>query len=101
MLQPSYDDILLTIHEVLSVLLLYSCFCRSVKMSQATTEREIRLAFWALSIVAVISVFGPIRGWRPDFMHIILLIAFTTVQFSTAKFWRYSIPAAFRKVHHE
>ncbi len=89
-------DMLLVIHEILSFMLFYSCFCRSVKMTP-DTERDIRLAFWVLSIASVVSLFAPLQGWRPDYIHIVLLIAFSVVQFSTAKYWRHETPEHFRK----
>jgi hypothetical protein len=78
-------------HEFLSAFLFYTCFCRSVKMS-ADTVREIRLAFWALSISSVIAMFAPLRGWRPDYVTLALLAGICIVQYTTARYWIHGTP---------
>lgn len=92
-------NLMVYIHEFLAIFLFYTCFCRSVKMN-SNTIREIRLAFYGLSLAAVVSIFAPMRGWRPDWIHIIMLLAINIVQYTTSKFWHHSLPSSFEKSIH-
>jgi len=91
------NDLLLVVYEALAFFLLYTCFCRAVKMSKQTTSTEIRLAFYALSLSAIFTALAPFRGLQPDSAHIALLIAICTVQAATARHWRHQLPESFRK----
>lgn len=86
---------MILIHEFLAAVLLYSCFCRAVRMSKRT-HQAIRLAFWAESIAAVIAFFAPFTGWQPDSVTMALLLGGTSVQLVTALFWIDGVPVHFQ-----
>jgi len=88
---------MLIIHEAFAVLLLYTCFCRAVKMNSGT-RRTVRLAFYALSLSALLCVFAPLTfKWRPDFVSLALLVAVVIVQMVTSSYWRDGIPQHFKE----
>jgi hypothetical protein len=88
------------IHEILSLLLLYTCFCRAVRMC-TKTDRSVRLAFWTMSMSAVLCAFAPISfNWQPDFVSLALLISTVTVQMVTSSYWRQGVPEQFKQRVH-
>ncbi len=92
--------VMLALHEIFSFILFYSCFCRSLKMS-IETLLEIRLAFWALSITSIASMFAPwLYNWIPDWLSMSYLVSITIVQLTTARNWRTGMPLQFDKRTH-
>ncbi len=89
-------------HVVLSLALLYSQFCRSVKMD-CNTHGGILAAFYLLTAAAVLSLFAPLvlPGWRPSLDTVALLFAITVVQAATSKFWRTGVPGSFVNDHQD
>lgn len=90
------------IHVVLSLALLYSQFCRSVK-TDCNTRAGILAAFYLLTVAAVLSLFAPLvlPGWQPSLDTIALLFAITVVQAATSKFWRSGVPWSFVNDHQD
>ena len=88
------------IHVVLSLALLYSQFCRSVK-TDCNTRPGILAAFYLLTGAAILSLFAPLvlPGWRPSLETIALLFAITVVQAVTSRFWRSGVPGSFVNDH--
>lgn len=88
------------IHVVLSLALLYSQFCRSVK-TDCNTHAGILAAFYLLTGAAILSLFAPlvIPGWHPSLETIGLLFAITVVQAVTSRFWRSGAPGSFVNEH--
>ena len=88
------------IHVVLSLALLYSQFCRSVK-TDCNTRPGILAAFYLLTGAAILSLFAPLvlPGWRPSLETIALLFAITVVQAVTSRFWRSGVPRSFVNDH--
>ena len=88
------------IHVALSLALLYSQFCRSVK-TDCNTHAGILAAFYLLTAAAVLSLFAPLvlPGWRPSLDTVALLVAITVVQAATSKFWRSGVPGSFVNDH--
>lgn len=87
---------MMLVHEVFATILLYTCFCRAVKMD-VSTALAIRLAFWGLGMAATVSIFAPIVwGWTPDSVSLALLISITTLQTVTSTYWRNEIPPQFK-----
>lgn len=98
---------------VLGLMLAYSCFCRLTK-TDADTVREIR---WAICLEGIAggmvagapflpSFLPEFRGdghfaWQPGqtpaWVYLLLLLAATLVQLSTARFWRYNVPEDFQR----
>ena len=92
---------MLILHEVLSMVLFYTCFCRAVKTNK-TVRRDVLAAFWFLGIVASLSMFAPLSfGWRPDLVSLALLAAIVFVQLVTSTHWRHAIPHGFIDPRHE
>lgn len=81
-------------HEVLSWALLWTCFCRAVRMHSGT-RRDVRLAFWSLSLASVASICAPVRGWQPDGVTLCLLLGIVAVQLTTALYWQRTVPESF------
>ena len=90
------------IHVVLSLALLYSQFCRSVKMD-CNTRAGILAAFYLLTGAAILSLFAPLvlPGWRPSLDTVALLFSITVVQAATSKFWRSGVPGSFINDHQD
>ena len=90
------------IHGVLSLALLYSQFCRSVK-TDCNTRPGILAAFYLLTGAAILSLFAPLvlPGWRPSLETIALLFAITVVQAVTSRFWRSGVPGSFVNDHQD
>ena len=88
------------IYVVLSLVLLYSQFCRSVK-TDCNTHAGILAAFYLLTAAAVLSLFAPLvlPDWRPSPDTIAILFAITVVQAATSKFWRSGVPRSFVNDH--
>ena len=82
------------LHWLLCGLLLWSSYCRAVKMS-GRTRRDIRLAFWSLVIATAGVASAPLRGWTPDWPTTALLLAIVAVQYTTALHWRHGVPESF------
>ena len=86
---------MLAIHELLSIALFYTCFCRAVKTNK-TVKEDVLAAFWLLGCVACIAMFAPLAfAWRPDPMSVALLAAVVIVQIVTAVHWKDGIPKEF------
>ena len=90
------------IHVVLSLALLYSQFCRSVK-TDCNTRPGILAAFYLLAGAAILSLFAPLvlPGWRPSLDTVALLFAITVVQAVTSRFWRSGVPGSFVNDHQD
>jgi hypothetical protein len=92
---------LVALHVLLSLLLFWSCFCRATMMSGSTTRRDVRLAFFALAIAAVVAMFAPlVWQWQPDQVSLPLLIGITVVQSITSRHWKGRVPAVFEEPGH-
>ena len=85
---------MLVLHCLLCLLLLWSGYCRAIRMS-ARTRRDVRLAFWALSLAAAAALSAPLRGWIPDWPTIALLLGIVAVQYTTALHWQAGVPESF------
>jgi hypothetical protein len=82
------------IWELLSLALLWTCFCRSVRTDK-TTRLDVRLALWVLGLASLVCVGAPAYGWVPDSVVMMLLAAITLVQITTSVLWRRSVPRPF------
>lgn len=92
---------LLILHELLCSVLLWSCFCRATR-TNADTQLPVLLAFYLLSISALLATFAPlILGWEPDAVSLMLLASISLVQTVTARYWQQSPPAAFQRKYKE
>lgn len=82
----------LIIHEVLSMILFYTCFCRAVKTDRSV-KKNVLAAFWVLGASSCLSLFAPLAfGWNPDAVSLILLGGIVIVQVATSVLWRHGIP---------
>ena len=85
------------LYLVLCLGLVYSSFCRSVRMTKANTIRPVRWAFQSLIAAATTALFAPfLWAYKPDWVTVMLLAAFVWVQWITARHWRYGVPPSFR-----
>jgi len=86
---------MLALHEILSIALFYTCFCRAVKTNH-TVRKDVLAAFWLLGVVSCIAMFAPLAfGWQPDAVSLSLLASVLIVQIVTASHWRNGIPEDF------
>lgn len=86
---------MLALHEILSIALFYTCFCRAVKTDK-TVRRDVLAAFYFLGVVSCFSLFAPMAfGWRPDLMSLSLLGSVLIVQIVTSIHWRDGVPKEF------
>ena len=92
----------LTIHSLLCIVLMWSCFCRLAR-SDADTRESVRMAFWLLFIVAFVAFNAP-WAWLPgevkryiiQWTDLAVLAAFALVQVVTTNHWEAGVPLAFR-----
>ena len=86
------------VHVILCLALLYSQFCRAVKTDR-TTKLPVLLAFYALTVAVVFSLFAPVilPGWQPSPDSVLFMFAVLVVQAVTAMHWRHGVPVAFRE----
>lgn len=96
---PELLPLLLAAHVILSLVLAATLFCRMVKTSKRTTERDVLLAFYSLGLAAVLCLFAPwLFDWHPDCVSLSLLAGITAVQYVTARYyWRHGVPEQLRK----
>lgn len=80
--------------ELLCVALLWSVFCRSVRVD-TTTRIEIRLALQIVGIAALIGLGAPLYGWVPDVVTMIIVGAIVIMQAVMAQLWRHGVPHPF------
>lgn len=84
-------------HEILSMALLWSCFCRAVILTRSA-RRDIRIAFWLLGVTSVWCLFYPlVFPWEPDPVSLALLASIVIVQGVTSFHWKGGIPTAFKR----
>lgn len=83
-------------HELACAALIVTVFCRFVR-SDAGTSTGVRLAFWALGIVACLGVPAPLV-WRfePCWWTVAALISMVAVQAATALHWHHGAPRDFQ-----
>lgn len=92
---------ILVIHEALSIILFYTCFCRAVKMD-GSTRQAVLLSFWLLSMASVLCIFAPLAlSWEPDVVSIFLLFAIVVVQLVTSSYWRHGVPRDYVEASNE
>jgi len=91
---------LTALHLILSLALLYSQFCRSVKTDH-NTRKTVIMAFYALTVASIFCLFAPLvlPGWQPSWDTIGLLAAVTAVQAATSRYWRSGVPGSFQNDH--
>lgn len=87
---------MLVLHEVLSLALIYSIFCRAVRADRRV-RIELRLSMWALWMSAVASALAPFQGIDVDTLHIVFLLALCALHLATARYWRHGVPPLFIK----
>lgn len=85
------------LHVIMSSLLLYSQFCRAVKMDGSCTHLSVILAFYFLTAASIFSLFAPVvvPGWRPSLEMLLLLASTTVVQLVTSRYWKHGTPKSF------
>ena len=94
------DPAMLILHELLCILLLWTCFCRATRTNRST-RKPVLVSCYLLSISGLWAMFAPLIGWMPDSVSLLLLAAITLVQTVTARFWQQSPPAAFQQATQE
>lgn len=90
--------ILTTLHVVLSLMLLYSQFCRAVKTDHST-RGTVLVGFYGLTAASIFSLFAPVvlPGWRPSWDTLVLLLSIVIVQAVTSRYWRDGVPGQFKQ----
>lgn len=98
--------LLLLLQALLALGLAASCVCRLVKMD-ASTIREIRLAFWFEALAALLVLGAPAMpilwhqfchwppGTTPTAIWLLLMLAGLLVQVVTSRYWRFGVPRHF------
>lgn len=98
--------VLLAMHVVLSLALMWACFCRATRTSKRTTRYRVVLAFWSLGVAAVLSLVAPWGGfvWPEIFatynvtwVDVFQLGAIVAVLTVSSKGWQRDVPAPYRK----
>lgn len=93
-------DLATIAHEVLCLMLFYSCFCRAVK-SDTRVHMDVRLAFNMLGGVACWGMAAPLMGHEPGSFSLSLLGAIVYTQWVTASHWSDGVPVRFMKLEHQ
>ena len=88
-------DAILIAHELLCLLLIFTVFCRAVRMD-SSVRMDVRLAFFLLGVVACIGVPAPwVWGFRPSAFTVLLLAVIVLVQIVTSRYWHNGVPLSF------
>lgn len=88
-------DAMLVAHELLCFVLIFTVFCRAVRMDNSV-RIDVRLAFFLLGAVACIGVPAPwVWGFSPNMFTLFLLGGITLVQIVTSRYWRVGVPLSF------
>lgn len=91
------DLMIILLHEALCMALFYSVFCRAVRSSKHV-RLDVRVAFFALGLVACIGMAAPlVWGLVPSLFGLLLLGSVVIVQLVTAHHWRDGVPDRFYK----
>lgn len=94
------NEILLPAHEILCAVLFYSVFIRAVRSCEKV-RTDVRLAFFALGIVACAGMVAPLAwGFIPDGFTLSLLTAVAIVEIVTSHHWERGVPDRFYKPGH-
>lgn len=73
--------------------LFWTCFCRMTRTSE-DTKLVVRLALWAVSLVALAGVMAPWAwGYRAGLLEVSLLTLVLVAQLATAHLWANGVPA--------
>lgn len=73
--------------------LFWTCFCRMTRTSE-DTKLVVRLALWAVSLVALAGVMAPWAwGYRAGLLEVSLLTLVLVAQLATAHKWSNGVPA--------
>lgn len=82
------------LHTLLCVALFYTCFCRLVHTTRASTYPAVR---WAFAVCGGMALFGTVWplafDYAPRGIDVGLLAGFTLVQVITSRLWRHGVPA--------
>lgn len=88
-------DAMLIAHELLCLVLIFTVFCRAVRMD-GTVRIDVRLAFFLLGAVACMGVPAPlVLGFYPNAFTLLLLGGIALVQIVTSRYWRRGVPLSF------
>lgn len=87
----------LVAHVAFACTLLWSCLCRLVKTSSATTLGPIRAALGSLGGSAAVSIVSPFFGVNPSWLSCLLLGTMAATQIATAHYWVDGVPQQYRK----
>ncbi len=91
---------ILTIAAVIAAsIIVFSSFCRLRVMTKDSTKESARGAFWGLASVGSLAIFSAVFwGWRPDFMHTLILSSIAWAQVVSRASWSSGkLPEHFRK----
>lgn len=93
-------DAMLVAHELLCAILIFTVFCRAVRMD-FTVRLDVRLAFFLLGAVACLGVPAPlVWGFQPNGFTLLLLAGISIVQIVTSRYWRKGVPLSFYRPEH-
>lgn len=87
----------LILHELLCMALICSVFSRAAK-TDATVRVDVRLAFVVLGLSSSLGAAAPlVWGVYPTPVSVLMLGAFSGVQFATGRHWKHGVPGCFYK----
>lgn len=88
-------DFMLLAHELLCLVLIFTVFCRAVRMD-STVRIDVRLAFFLLGAVACLGMPAPwVWGFQASAFSLFLLGGIALVQIVTSRYWRRGVPLSF------
>jgi len=85
---------ILLMWEILCLVIFWSVFSRSVKVSK-TTKLDVRLAIWGVGVASLVGIGAPIYGWLPDIVTLFIVFAIAVMQGVMAQHWRNGVPHHF------
>lgn len=93
-------DAMLIAHELLCLVLIFTVFCRAVRMN-SSVRVDVRLAFFLLGAVACVGVPAPwVWGFNPNAFALMLMAVIALVQIVTSRYWRNGVPLSFYRPEH-
>lgn len=90
-------DLLIIAHELLCLVVVYTVFCRFVRMNDSV-RIGVRFSFFLLGGVSCLGMAAPLAwGYVPDFFTLALLTGLAMVQWVTSVYWDAGVPYCFYK----
>ena len=87
-------SLFLLVWEATCATLLWSIFCRSVRVDK-DTRLDVRLALWLLGISSLVGLGAPLYAWSPDLPTLMIVGSVVIYQVVMSQYWYDGVPQQF------